>query len=134
MHKHDKILSDILDRTGGSVIALARVADSAPDPLERAVARGAILDGSAIKNTVGGADKRIQTGYNVDGGPGSGNHGHAGNPGHRGGSVPRGSGGGYSMKTSAPVKAASSKRISSVQFVPVLQRQKTPVRLKMLGA
>lgn len=72
MHKHDQILCRILERTGDSVIALARVADSSPDPLERTIARGAL----------------------VDGGPGSGNFGHKGRPGQIGGSG--GGGGGLS--------------------------------------
>lgn len=71
MHKHDRILADLLKRTGGNVFEMARVADSSPDPLERSIARGAL----------------------VDGGPGSGNFGHAGRAGKRGGSAKSGSGG-----------------------------------------
>lgn len=66
---------------------MARIADSAPNKLDRMLARGVLIDG----------------------GPGSGNHGHKGRPGQRGGSGP-GSGGkstswyklGTGVKTNGP--------------------------------
>lgn len=88
MHKHDQIYRDLLNRTGGSIIKLAKVADSSPDPVERAVARGAILDG----------------------GKGSGNFGHKGRPGQRGGSGAGGGSGAASGSQSSPTGTGSAER------------------------
>ena len=41
-----------------------------------------------VKPMLDALDKAVQSGT-MDGGPGSGNHGHRGNPGHRGGSLPK---------------------------------------------
>ena len=60
----------------------------------------------------------------LDGGPGSGFHGHAGIPGHRGGSA---KGSGYSTAKAAsakPAKPAAHSRLSSKDFVPVLAKAK----------
>ena len=58
----------------------------------------------------------------ADGGPGSGNHGHAGIPGHRGGSA---KGSGYSTAKASqakPAQPAQHSRVPSKRFVPMLAR------------
>lgn len=57
----------------------------------------------------------------VDGGPGSGNHGHAGRPGQRGGSA---KGSGYSMAPGRAAVPSPNKRVSSRAFVPALDKAK----------
>ncbi|MBQ9211094.1 MAG: hypothetical protein IJ153_10975 [Clostridia bacterium] len=56
-----------------------------------------------------------------DGGPGSGNHGHAGRPGQRGGSA---KGSGYSMAPGRAAVPSPNKRVSAKDFVPALQAAK----------
>lgn len=60
----------------------------------------------------------------VDGGPGSGNHNHAGRPGHRGGSA-KGTGYSTAKAVSARVaKPAAHSKVSTKSFVPTLARAK----------
>ena len=61
----------------------------------------------------------------VDGGPGSGNHGHAGRPGQIGGSA---KGSGYSMAPGRAAVPSPNKRVSAKEFVPVLQAAKDAQR------
>lgn len=59
----------------------------------------------------------------VDGGPGSGNHGHAGRPGQRGGSAKGGHGVGERVPKT-PAKPAKNRQVSSKSFVGTLQAAK----------
>ena len=63
--------------------------------------------------------------FNVDGGPGSGNHGHKGRPGKVGGSAPEGEGGSAATETSKTASKAPSEFKSSAS-----KHEKTPESLK----
>jgi len=51
--------------------------------------------------------------FNADGGPGSGNHGHAGRPGKVGGSAPGGGGGGSEKKVKIKIDPENQKMVSA---------------------
>lgn len=99
-----KLMRDCQRKPGSRVL---RLRDAAADP--------SLLPGARRYAKVCAAMEE------ADGGPGSGNHGHAGRPGQIGGSS---KGSGYSMKTGKEAAPAPNRRISSRAFVPALQAAK----------
>lgn len=103
-----KLLRDCRRKPGGHVL---RLRDAACNPALPVSVRRYARVAAAMEE--------------ADGGPGSGNHGHAGRPGHRGGSA---KGSGYSMAAGRAAVPSSNKRVSAKEFVPVLQEAKDAQR------